>query len=118
MKITSYRDLTVWQKAMRLVKAVYDLTSMFPKSELYTLTSQIRRSAISIASNIAQGKARGTRKDYRHFLLNAYGSWAELETQIEISKQLPFNKELNFKEIDGLLDETMRMLNVLISKLK
>lgn len=78
--------------------AIYKLTENFPKSEIYGLTSQMRRAAVSIPSNIAEGKMRGTRKDYRHFLLNAYGSGAELETQIEIAKQLCFGRNVDFNK--------------------
>ena len=117
-EINSHKDLIVWQKAMELIVAVYDLTSKFPKEEMYGLTSQMRRSAISIPSNIAEGKKRGTRKDYRQFLLVAYGSGAELETQIEIAKMLPFGKNLNYATIDKPLEEVMKMLNKLISSLQ
>ena len=116
--ITSYKDLIVWQRAMELVKAIYKLTENFPKSEIYGLTSQMRRAAVSIPSNIAEGKMRGTSKDYRHFLLNAYGSGAELETQIEIAKQLCFGRNVDFNESSELLEEVMKMLNALIKNLK
>ena len=117
MIIASHRDLTVWQKSMGLVLAVYELTEQFPKSEMYGLSSQMRRATVSIPSNIAEGKTRGTRKDYRHFLLNSFGSGAELETQIEIAKQLPFGKNLEYTKVDKLLVEVMKMLNALIKKL-
>ena len=87
-KINTYRDLIVWQKSMDLVVEIYKLTKNFPKSEIYGLTSQMKRCAVSIPSNIAEGRRRGSRKDYRHFLIIAYGSGAELETQIEIVKRL------------------------------
>ena len=93
MKIQSYKDLIVWQKAMELARAVYTLTDTFPREEIYGITSQMKRAAVSIPSNIAEGSRRGTKKDYRHFLLNAFGSGAELETQIELVKQLPFGKQ-------------------------
>lgn len=80
--INSYKDLIVWQKSMELVKSIYEMTANFPKEEIYGLISQMKRSSISIPSNIAEGKRRGTRKDYRQFLVIAYGSGAELETQI------------------------------------
>ena len=89
----------------------------FPKEEIYGLSSQIKRSAVSIPSNIAEGKRRGTRKDYRQFLVIAYGSGAELETQIEIAKMLQFGKSLNYDTIDRSLEEVMKMLNKLISSL-
>lgn len=110
-KIYTYKDLIVWQKAMELVVAVYQLTESLPKNEIYGLTSQMRRCSISIPSNIAEGRRRGSRKDYRQFLIIAYGSGAELETQIEILKRLPFGKNLDFSKVDSLLDEIMRMLN-------
>jgi len=117
-KIYSHKDLIVWQKAMELVVAVYGLTNKFPREEIYGLTSQMRRSAISIPSNIAEGKRRGTRRDYRQFFIVAYGSGAELETQIEIAKILPFGKNLNYDTIGKLIEEVMKMLNKLISPLQ
>ncbi|MBZ9572162.1 four helix bundle protein [Patescibacteria group bacterium] len=114
----SYKDLIVWQRSMDLVVAIYELTNKFPKSELYGLTSQMRRCAISIPSNIAEGRRRGTRKDYRQFLIIAYGSGAELETQIEIAKKLLFGKNLNYFRVDSLLNEVMKMLNKMISTLR
>ena len=93
-------------------------TNKFPREEIYGLTSQMRRSAISIPSNIAEGKRRGTRKDYCQFLVVAYGSGAELETQIEIAKMLSFGKNLNYDTIDKLIEEVMKMLNKLISSLQ
>ena len=116
--IQSYKDLIVWQKSMDLVVAVYGLTEKFPKFEIYGLTSQMRRAAVSIPSNIAEGRRRGSRKDFRYFLLNAFGSGAELETQIEIAKLLPFGKKLDYQKVDKLLDEVMRMLNRMISNLQ
>ncbi|MEI8096748.1 MAG: four helix bundle protein [Candidatus Moraniibacteriota bacterium] len=115
--VYSYKELVVWQKSVELVVHIYEFTESFPKSELYGLVSQMRRAAVSLPSNIAEGRRRGTRKDFRHFLLLAYGSGAELETQIEISKRLSFGKDLNFSQIESLLSEVMRMLNVMIKKL-
>ncbi len=96
---------------MELVVVIYELTEQYPKSEIYGLVSQMRRSAVSIPSNIAEGRRRRSRKEYNQFLLIAYGSGAELETQIEISKRLPFGFGLNFVKVDRLLDEVMRILN-------
>ena len=118
MKINSYKELIVWQKSIDLVIEIYSLTEYFPKSEIYGLTSQMRRCAVSIPSNIAEERRRGSRKDYRHFLIIAYGSGAELETQIEIVKRLPFSKNTDFIKIDNLLNEIMRMLNKMLSILK
>ena len=75
-----YKDLVVWQKAMALVEEVYILTKEFPKEELYGLVSQMRRAVVSIVSNIAEGSRRGSRKDFRQFIIIAYSSGAELET--------------------------------------
>ena len=117
MKIESYKNLIVWQKSMGLVVAIYELTEKFPIEEKYGLAMQMRRSAVSIPSNIAEGSRRGSRKDFRHFALIAFGSGAELETQIQIAKRLPLGKKLEYGSIDNLLDEVMRMLNKLISGL-
>lgn len=117
-KINNYKDLIVWQRSMELVVAVYELTEKFPKSEIYGLTSQMRRAAVSIPSNIAEGKTRGTKKDYRQFLLIAYSSGAELETQIEITKRISPNKNLDFLMVNSLLNEVMRMLNKLTNELR
>ena len=116
-RINSYRDLIVWQRSIEVVIAVYELTEKFPREEIYGLTSQMRRSAVSISSNIAEGRFRGTKKDYLQFLRISYSSGAELETQIEISKRLPKTKNLNYLKVDSLLEEVMKMLNVMIRKL-
>jgi len=117
MKVQSYKNLIVWQKAMGLILAVYDLVSDFPKEEIYGLSSQMKRSANSIPSNIAEGSRRGSKKDFRHFLLNSFGSGSELETQIEISKRLGFGKEEKRKKAEQNLEEVMRMLNRLCKNL-
>jgi four helix bundle protein len=117
MEIHSYKDLIVWQRAMELVISVYKLTENFPKDEVYGLTSQMKRCSVSIPSNIAEGRRRGSKKDYRQFLIIAYSSGAELETQIEIAKKLPFGLNLDFIHADRLLDETMKMLNKMINNL-
>ena len=117
-KVASYKNLIVWQKSMDLVVRVYELTEQFPKTETYGLTSQMRRCAVSIPSNIAEGRRRGSKKDYRHFLIIAYGSGAELETQIEIAKRLLFSKDLDYSRADSLLSEVMRMLNKMVSNLQ
>lgn len=116
--ILSYKDLIVWQKGIDLVIEIYKLTDKFPKQELYGLCSQMNRSAVSIPCNISEGHRRGTRKDYRHFLLNSFGSGAELETQIVIVKKLSFGKNLDFSKVDSLLDEIMKMLNRMITVLE
>jgi len=114
----TYKDLVVWQKSIELVIAVYELTDKFSKQEIYGLTSQIRRAAVSVPSNIAEGKMRGGDIEFKRFLLIAFASGAELETQIIISKKLPKNAKLDYNKIDSLLEEIMRMLNKLISQLE
>lgn len=101
---------------MSLVVEIYKVTKLYPQSELYGLISQTRRSAISIPSNIAEGRRRGSKKDFIHFLITAYASGAELETQIEIAKRLEFGKAQDFRSVDDLLGEVMRMLNTLTYK--
>ncbi len=117
MYVESYKDLIVWQKSMELVIKIYKLTNLFPIEEKYGLVSQMRRSAVSIPSNIAEGKMRSSRKDYRNFILNALGSGAELETQLEISRRLEFVNNENLNKINSLLSEVMKMLNVISHKL-
>ncbi len=115
MSIKSYKQLIVWQKAIELVKEIYKVTSLFPKSELFTLSSQMRRAAISIPSNIAEGYNRRNRNEYRHFLHISFASGSELETQMIIAKDI-YHK-IDYVRSESLLDEVQRMLNVLISKL-
>lgn len=118
MEIKSYKDLIVWQKSIELVTLIYQITEKFPKEEMYGLTSQVRRSAVSIPSNIAEGKCRGTKKDYCQFLHIALGSGAELETQLIISNSLGYSPENDINKLMELLIEVMKMLNKLISNLK
>jgi four helix bundle protein len=116
--VNSFRDLIVWQKGMQLVNKVYDVTDDFPKSELFVLTSQMRRSSISIPSNIAEGSVRSTRKDYCNFLKITLGSSAELSTQIEIAYN---RKYLNSEIYEALLNlqvEVSKILRSIIKKLK
>ncbi len=117
-KINSYKQLIFWQKAMDLVSLVYDLTSDFPKEEMYGLSMQMRRCAVSVPSNIAEGRKRRSRKDYLNFLLISYGSGAELETQIEISRRLNFGKKEKRQEAEKILTEVMKMLNKITNNMK
>lgn len=114
----SHRDLIVWQRAMSLVEAVYALSSQFPESERFGLTSQMRRAAVSIPSNIAEGRARSRKKDYLHFLHIALGSSAELETQLEIAFTLSFVSRQSYTDALGQLEETRRMLIAMMIKMK
>jgi len=116
MTAHTYRDLIVWKKSIQLVLDVYKLTEKFPKEEIHGLTSQMRRAAISIPSNIAEGKLRNGAKECRQFLFIAYGSGGELETQIEIAKQLSRTKDLAYTDVELILSEVMKILNVLIYK--
>lgn len=115
--VSSYKELIVWQRAMELVVEIYKLTEKYPREEIYGLTNQTRRSAVSIASNIAEGRYRGTKKDFTNFLRISFGSGAELETQIKIAKTIFNIKESDFERVDKLLEETMKMLNKMISNL-
>ena len=116
--VTSYRDLVVWQKAMALVSAVYKLTSTFPDSERFGLTSQIQRAVVSIPSNIAEGQGRLATKEFRQFLGVARGSLKELETQLLISIDLSYASEGEVDICLTLADEVGRMLNALIKALE
>ncbi len=116
-KIKTYRDLDIWKAGIRLVKNIYKLTGRLPKHELYGLVSQMRRSAISIPSNVAEGFRRYHNKEYKQFLYMSLGSYAELETQITIAKELGYiqkNKEIILLED---LDHICRMTSNLIKKL-
>ena len=116
MYIKSFKELIVWQKSILLVKEIYRTTDKMPKEELYGLVSQMRRCAVSIPSNIAEGKKRNTRKDFLKFLSISDGSAAELETQIIIAKDL-FDG-IDFYKTELLLEEVQKMLTVMIKKLK
>ena len=109
MSTKSFKDLIVWQKARDLAVQIYKLTENFPKSELYGLTNQMRRAVISISSNIAESYHRFHQKEKRQLLMIAFGSGAELESQIEIAKIL-FPK-LEYDKIEELLSEVMKILN-------
>lgn len=118
MKITSYRELIVWQKSMDLATLVFNTTKSFPASEQYGLTSQIRRACFSIPSNIAEGFCRGGRPEFRQFLQISFASGAELETELEIAKNIGILKEQDYKFLISKLDEIMRMLNKMIRTVK
>jgi four helix bundle protein len=112
--IKSFRDLEVWQYGIRLVKKIYLVTAKFPKEETYGLMSQMRRSAVSIPSNIAEGKGRQTRNEYIRFLYIASGSIAELETQIVIAKELSY---IDIKMEEELIKEYLNPVTKMIKKL-
>ncbi len=115
--IRNYQDLTVWQKAMDLVTEIYRISKTFPKEELYGLTNQMRRAAVSIPSNIAEGHARKSRVEYVNFLSIAQGSRAELETQLLIAVRLRYLTKEDAHDGMALLDEIGRMITTIKQKL-
>jgi four helix bundle protein len=110
----SFRNLVVWQESKAFVKEIYLLTKSFPKEELYCLTSQMRRAAISVPSNIAEGKGRNTDKDFRHFLMQARGSLYEVENQLEIAADLQYLERERLHRLVGECNKLGRQLNALV----
>ena len=113
----SYKELIVYQKGYNLTLKIYQITKDYPREEIYGLTSQMRRSAVSIPCNIAEGYRRGHRKEYIQFLHKAHGSCSELETLISLSHDLGLISEQVFEELYGLQEEVSKLLNGLISSL-
>ena len=114
----SHRDLIVWQKGMQLVESAYQISKLLPKEETYALSDQIRRAAVSVPSNIAEGYGRGSNKDYAHFLSIAKGSVNELDTQIRVAIMLGFVDEMMCQEALALCEECGKMLWVIIKKMQ
>jgi four helix bundle protein len=113
-----HKKLDVWKKAINLVQQIYDLTKTFPKNEDYSLTSQMRRAAISVPSNIAEGAARQTKKEFMKFLHMSQGSLSELDTHLEIAVGLGYTKELSGEGLFALMNDIDKMLTGLIKSLK
>ena len=113
----SFQDLRVWQQAMKLAAELYRATHDFPKHELYGITSQIRRAAVSVARNIAEGKGHRSDREFLHYLFHARGSLFELETQILLAQQLQYISEEKTKELIGLVTVVARSLTGLINSL-
>ena len=113
-----YKELVVWQRSMELVKEIYLLVKKLPKEETYALSDQMRRAAVSIPSNIAEGYGRKSKIEYVRFLDIARGSQYELETQLQICIMLEFLNENDTEKVFALLSETGKMLNALINKLQ
>lgn len=113
--MTSFKELIVWQKSVKMVKMIYTLTDKLPKSEVFALSNQMRRAAVSIPSNIAEGYKRKNTKEFIQFLHIASGSTAELETQLIISHNI---YGIEYQEINSLIEEISKMLSSLINKLK
>lgn len=112
-KATHYKDLIVWQKGMELAKAIYKLTSKFPPDERFGLVSQMRRAAVSVPSNIAEGQARQGTKEFMQFLSHAMGSLAELDTQALLSVELGYCKQEDLTDIMRLIADLSRMIRAL-----
>jgi len=110
----SYRDLIAWRKAKTLALDIYVCTKGFPKDEVYGLTSQMRRAAVSVPSNIAEGKGRYSRKEFVQFLYTARGSLFELATQLSIAHDLKYLEVSAFEQLNGTIDDLGRILNGLI----
>ncbi|MGA2755597.1 MAG: four helix bundle protein [Terracidiphilus sp.] len=113
-----FQDLTVWQRAMELSEAIYDLTKTFPKDEIYGLTSHLRRAGVSIASNIAEGRGRATDRDFRQFLNIALGSAYEVQTQLLLVQRLRIGNKAMLKKAESLCIETSKMLGAFLQSLK
>ncbi|SHM25583.1 four helix bundle protein [Flavobacterium xanthum] len=116
--MSTFRDLLIWQKSMVLVTDIYPLTNSFPKEEIYGLTSQIRRSSVSIPSNIAEGYGRDGNKDYLKFLNIVVASLFEIQTQLEIAFNLKYTNEIQFNKKYEESREIERMLSSFIRKIK
>ncbi len=117
MPVQNYRELIAWQKAMDLVVRIYQITESFPKTETFGLTNQMRRAAVSIPSNIAEGQGRSTTKDFMLFLHIARGSLQELETQVTIAQRLGFITEAVHMELTTNIYEIARILSGLLKSL-
>lgn len=115
--IKTYKDLKIWQKGILLVKVIYKTCEGFPKEEAFGLTSQIKRSCVSIPSNIAEGWGRNSTQSYLQFLKISRGSLFELETQIIIAKELNYISENQFEEISDLITEESKMLNAFMKSI-
>ena len=114
----SYRDLIAWQKAKELAIDIYACTREFPKTEVYGLMAQMRRAAISVPSNIAEGKGRQSQRDLVQFLHHARGALLELETQLEIAHELGYVEQFAFRRIDTKTKELGKILNGLIQRFR
>jgi len=117
MSAKYYRDLTVWQQVMELVTSTYKLTDGLPKAEQYGLTTQLRRAAVSIPANIAEGNGRGSRQDYTRFISIALGSLMEFETLLEVAIRVEYLESAACQPVIALATEVGKMLNTMRSKL-
>ena len=117
IKSRSYKDLEVWKLSIELVKEIYRITEKFPPSEIYGLTNQIRRAAVSIPSNIAEGQERNSAKEFRQFLAIALGSVAEIETQLIIAKEIHYLTEAEVEPFMASIDRLRKMTRGLIKSI-
>jgi four helix bundle protein len=115
--LRSFRELHVWQRSMQLATAVYRLTQGFPREEIYGLASQLRRAAVSVPSNIAEGHGRSSAAEYRHFLWIARGSNFEIQTQLEIARSFKMGDRKLLEESESLSQEVGKMLFAILDKL-
>jgi four helix bundle protein len=116
-EVRSYKDLIVWQRSIELVKIVYELTHRFPKHETYALSDQLRRSVVSIPSNIAEGQKRQHPGEFRQFLYMAMGSAAEVNTQVIIAHELAYINQAELQNVENLIDEIEKMAYALLKRL-
>lgn len=116
-EMNRYKNLEIWKRSVGLSTKVYELTNSFPKDEKYGIIAQIRRCAVSVPSNIAEGAGRGSKKDFKRFLNIAYGSIYELETQLLISKNLGYLNSDEHEEIKSEIDEIQKMMYSFTMKL-
>ena len=112
-KVSSFEDLIVWQRSIALVRSVYEVSKSFPSDERYGLTAQVRRAAVSVPSNIAEGHERNSTREFVHFLSNAEGSLAEVRTQVRIAVDLGFCDSSAVELLNSEIIEIKRMLNAL-----
>jgi len=117
VKVKSYQELRVWQNSMKLTTKIYQITRRFPKEETYGLTAQMRRSAVSVPSNIAEGQGRASRGEFKQFLCIARGSLFELETQFLLAKRLGYVSEKETIQIEIAISDVAPVLNALIRSL-
>jgi four helix bundle protein len=117
-KSRSYQDLEIWKLSIGFVKQIYQLTQKFPKTDIYGLTNQIRRAAISIPSNIAEGQGRNSAREFRQFLAIALGSVAEIETQLIIAKEIAYLTQEELASLLATLDRMRKMTKGLSKSIK
>jgi four helix bundle protein len=116
--MTDFKKLLIWQRSHNLVLEVYSISKKFPKDEIYGLTSQIRRCAVSVPSNIAEGSGKNTDAELARYLVIAMGSFSELEYQMILARDLDFINIVEFEKMNNEINESKKMLNVFISKIK